>query len=140
MKSTTFINQIKILRGLILIYCICAIWFIFTPDSIPQVLRDAEREIDQPLFSIVDKTIVFFLYIRTILCIFLWKPTRLIFFLFLIAETSIIILSTLSGPAILSASDTLFDTIQTLSEGAIVIVLFLGNIHVKNNDKNNTEI
>ena len=118
-------GSLKLLRILIAVQVLIAVWFVFSPDLIPSLIRDAEMQNDQPLYETLDKLIVPLAYVETLLCLTLWWPTKIASWAYIIVAAAITLLSSFAGPMILSAIDGTFSDIQGLSSGAMLCILYL---------------
>ncbi|MDR1889529.1 MAG: hypothetical protein LBQ81_09180 [Zoogloeaceae bacterium] len=118
------LDTLKLLRISITIQVVVATWFIFSPDTVPDVIRRAEMENDRQLYAILDSIIVPLAHIHTLLCIALWWPTKLASWSYLAVAAAIAVLSSFAGPAIISAIDSLVSYIQVLASGATLCILY----------------
>jgi hypothetical protein len=118
-------NALLLLRITIAIQVIVAAWFTFSPDLLPDLIREAEMQNDQPLYEALDNIIVPLVHVQTILCIALWWPTRIAGWGYALATAAIAVLASFAGPAILSAIDAFLGYIQVLASGAMLCLLYL---------------
>jgi hypothetical protein len=121
-------HHLKLLRVLIVVYLLCAIWFKVTPDAVPDALRRAELLLDKPQYVFIDNTIVALLYARALLCALLWKPTRAIAWLFASVVAMIVALGGFAGTSLLAGVDTVIDTVQSMAMTAILTLLYVGGV------------
>ena len=125
--SETF-ESIRLLRVLVAVFLLCALWFKVAPDSLPGPFREAERLLDRPMYAHLDNITVVLLYARSLLCLLLCWPTRAVAWLFVAVEAVIISLGLFSGAMASSAVDGFVSGIQTLAEGAIIAILYVGGV------------
>jgi hypothetical protein len=130
--SETFEN-IRLLRALVAVFLLCALWFKVAPDSLPSSFREAERLLDRPMYAHLDNITVLPLYARSLLCLLLCWPTRSVAWLFIAVEAVIVSLGLFSGALASSAVDGFVSGIQTLAEGAIIAILYIGGIFGRRN-------
>ena len=121
-------NNLKFLRFMIAIQVFVAAWFLFSPDILPSLIKEAEMQNDQPLYETLDNIIVPLAHVQTLLCLALWWPTKLVSWAYLLDTIAIAALGLFAGPAILSAIDGLFGYVQVLASGALLSVLFLNRL------------
>lgn len=113
---------------MIAIQVFVAAWFLFSPDILPSLIKEAEMQNDQPLYETLDNIIVPLAHVQTLLCLALWWPTKLVSWAYLLDTIAIAALGLFAGPAILSAIDNLFGYVQVLASGALLSVLFLNRL------------
>lgn len=113
---------------MIIVQSLVTAWFYFSPDQVPAVLRQVELANDRALYETLDAIVIYFVYLQAAFCLALWWPTLTISWLYSLTTASIIILGALSGPAIFSALDGLFGSIQALATGAMLGILFTGDL------------
>lgn len=117
--------SLLLLRITVAIQVLVAAWFTFSPDLLPDLIREAEMQNDEPLYEALDNIIVPLVHIQTILCIALWWPTRIASWGYVLATAAIAVLGSFAGPAILSAIDAFLGYIQVLASGAMLCLLYL---------------
>ncbi len=122
------LNVLIFLRFMIAIQVFVAAWFLFSPDILPNLIKEAEMQNDQPLYETLDNIIVPLVHVQTLLCIALWWPTKMAGWIYAIVTIAIAALGSFAGPAILSAIDGLFGYIQVLASGAMLGVLYLNKL------------
>ena len=120
--------SLLLLRITVAIQVLVAAWFTFSPDLLPDLIREAEMQNDQPLYEALDSIIVPLVHVQTILCIALWWPTRIASWGYLLATAAIAVLGSFAGPAILSAIDAFLGYIQVLASGAMFCLLYLNRL------------
>lgn len=128
MTSNMPLNVLIFLRFMIAIQVFVAAWFLFSPDILPNLIKEAEMQNDQPLYETLDNIIVPLVHVQTLLCIALWWPTKMAGWIYAIVTIAIAALGSFAGPAILSAIDGLFGYIQVLASGAMLGVLYLNKL------------
>jgi hypothetical protein len=119
------LDTLKLLRITIAIQVLVAVWFIFSPDLLPNLIRKAEIQNDRPLYAALDSIIVPLAHIQTLLCITLWWPTKLASWGYVVVAAAVAVLGSFAGPALLSAIDGLFDYIQVLASGGMLCILYM---------------
>lgn len=122
------VRKINYVRAMIIVQSLVTAWFYFSPDQVPAVLRQVELANDRALYETLDAIVIYFVYLQAAFCLALWWPTLTISWLYSLTTASIIILGALSGPAIFSALDGLFGSIQALATGAMLGILFTGDL------------
>lgn len=118
-------DALSLLRVTITVQVLVALWFIFSPDLIPEVLSKAEMEIDRPIYATLDSVVVPLVHVQTVLCAALWWPTRLATWSYVLVAVTIAALGVFSGPSILSAIDGFFGYLQVLASGAMLCTLYV---------------
>ena len=122
------IENIVLLRVLIVVYILCAVWFKVAPDTLTESLRAVERSLDTPRQEELDNIVVVLLYARAALCILLWLPTRIIAWVFTLDALAIFGLGLFGLPSFMSPADSFFDGVQAMTIPAILTVLFVGGV------------
>ena len=122
------IENTVVLRALIVVYLICALWFKVVPDTLPESMRAIERSLDKPHYELLDNIMVALLYARALLCLLLWSPTRLVAWLFASVVMVMFGLGAFGGPSLMSPADSLVDGTQAMTVPAILTVLFIGGV------------
>jgi hypothetical protein len=122
------IDNIALLRALIVVYILCAVWFKVAPDTLSESLRAVERSLDTPRQEALDNAVVMLLYARAVLCILLWLPTRIVAWLFTVDAIAIFGLGLFGLPSFMSPADSFFDGIQAMTIPAIITILFIGGV------------
>lgn len=118
-------KSLSLLRILIVAQFVVTIWFVLSPDLLPEPIKQAERFNDQGSYAILDSLIVPLTYLQALLCLLIWKPTRIASYSYLVVTALIAGLGAFSGPAILSAIDALLGYLQVLASGGMLGVLWL---------------
>ena len=119
------LERVKFLRITVATQLLVAAWFIFSPDVLPDLIRNAEMQNDSPLYATLDRIIVPLAHFQTLLCIMLWWPTRLASWIYVLVTIAVAVLGSFAGPAILSAIDSLLGYIQVLASGAMLCILYI---------------
>lgn len=121
-------RSLRLLRSLLCLQLGVFLWFIFSPDGLPEILKSAERQISQGNSDIVDLCLIGTNYLQAFVCLLLFFPQRFsaFFYLILVGVTSV--LGLFSGPAMLSSLDAFFGYLQALSTGAVLVLLWLYEI------------
>ena len=127
MKTDTHLQWLKLLRVTIVVQTLGDAWFVFSPDLIPDVIREAEMKNDRPLYAILDSVIVPLIYIQNLLCLTLWWPSRIASWGYLVTGVFMMAISSFAGPMILSSIDGLLSSVQGLAAGAMVAILYMSN-------------
>lgn len=136
-EGTQVFKNIVLLRALISVYFLCAIWFKVAPDMLSESLRAVERSLDTPEYELLDGVVVPLLYARALFCLLLWSPSKIVAWLFALAELLIFGLGAFGGPIFMSPVDSLVDGIQAMSVTAILTILFIRGVfgHIDNRGK-----
>lgn len=122
------VRKVNYVRAMIIIQSLVTAWFYFSPDLVPEVLRQAELANDRPLYEMLDLIVIYLVYFQAAFCLALWWPTWTISWLYLLTTGLIILLGSFSGPALFSAIDGLFGSLQALATGAMLGILFTGDL------------
>ena len=125
MKTNMPSETLKLLRITIVIQLLVAAWFIFSPDVLPNVIKEAEMQNDQPIYETLDNIIVPLAHLQTLLCLLLWWPNKLTSWSYAIVIVAITGLGAFAGPSILSAIDSILGYIQVLATGGSLCLLYL---------------
>ena len=120
-------ESLRILRVTIIIQALVATWFVFSPDFVADVIRDAEMANDRPLYVILDSIIVPMTYFQSILCITLWWPSKIRSWTYLLTGMLLMALNLFAGPLILSSVDGFFSSLQELAAGVMIAILYFSN-------------
>ena len=120
-------ETLKLLRITIAIQLLVAAWFIFSPDVLPNIIKEAQMQNDQPIYETLDSIIVPLAHLQTLLCFLLWWPNKFTCWAFAIVLAAITGLGAFAGPSILSAIDGIFGYMQALATGGTLCLLYLHN-------------
>ena len=132
---------LKMLRALIVLQSLVTAWFFVAPDTIPQILSDAQMANDRPLYETLDNIIVPIWHLQAVLCIALWWPLRFTAIGYLACVLAVFALSIFAGPALLSDIDGTLSGIQGLASGAMLMLLYLGGFfHLSRNPADEHDI
>lgn len=112
------------LRTTVVLQTLASVWFWVAPDTLPQVLREAEMANDRPLYETIDNLIVPIAHLQTILCVLLWRPIKLTALGYLGCVILIFVLGTFAGSAVLADLDGTVSGIQGLASGAMIMLLY----------------
>ena len=118
-------KSIRFVRTLIITQLLVAVWFVLSPDILPEPIKDAERLTDRAIYAQLDTFIVWLVHAQSILCLLLWRPSKVAACAYLLVTTLIACLGAFSGPAILSAVDALLGYVQVLASGGMLGVLWI---------------
>lgn len=118
-------KSIRFVRTLIITQLLVAVWFVLSPDVLPAPIKDAERLTDRAIYAQLDIFIVWLVHVQSILCLLLWRPSKVAACAYLLVTTLIAGLGVFSGPAILSALDALLGYVQVLASGGMLGVLWI---------------
>ncbi|WP_156919333.1 hypothetical protein [Azovibrio restrictus] len=91
----------------------------------PATIQEAERLTDGEIFAKIDTYIILMAHAQSVSCLFLWCPSRIVAYTYLLTTTVIAVLGVFSGPAILSALDAFFGYVQVLASGGMLGVLWI---------------
>jgi hypothetical protein len=126
-------DALKILRVAIVIQLFIAAWFVFSPDILPELIKQAEMQNDQPIYATLDTIIVPLAHLQTLLCALLWWPKKFTSWAYLAVIVTINVLGAFAGPSILSAIDSVFNYVQVLASGTLLGILYLYKFFSINN-------
>ena len=80
---------------------------------------------DREIYAQLDAFIVWLAHTQSVLCLLLWRPSRMVVYIYLLVTTVIAGLGVFSGPAILSALDAFLGYVQVLASGGMLGVLWV---------------
>lgn len=124
MQSAIPFEHLRLLRTLVVICLLCALWFKLAPDTLSHELRAFEQSYYKAHYKLFDLAVVILLYVRALLLLLLWRPMRLTAWLLVVVEAAIFGITAFSGPALLSPIDEIIGGIQAMSITAIITLLF----------------
>ena len=135
LERTQTIKNIVLLRALVAVYLLCAIWFRVAPDTLSESLRAVERALDTPEYESLDSVVVPLLFARSFFCLLLWSPTRIVAWLFALSELLVFGFGAFGGPIFMSPADSVVDGVQAMSVTAILTILFIDGVFGRTNKR-----
>jgi len=82
------VRKVNYVRAMIIIQSLVTAWFYFSPDRVPEVLRQAELANDRPLYEMLDLIVICLVYFQAAFCLALWWPTWTISWLYLLSRNT----------------------------------------------------
>jgi hypothetical protein len=123
---------LTMLRVTVVLQILASLWFLFVPDTLPSIIREAEMANDRPLYQVIDSAIVPIIYVQAILCLLLWWPRKFTALAYLGCVLLILVLGMFAGPAIVSDIDGVIGGVQALASGAMIMLLYQAGLFSTN--------
>jgi len=118
-------RKLVVVRISVILHVLASAWFFVAPDFLPDVLIDAERLVERPVFLHSDVVLVVLSYLQTIVSVFMWRPNRGAAALYFAVTLSLVIVGALSSPSQVSAIDASIGHLQTLASGVLIAIFLL---------------
>lgn len=112
-------------RFLVCVQVFVFIWFVFSPDLLPSLLKDAEAFVDKEAYAFVDNILLTLSFLQVFLCLTLWWPKKSVCLVYLIVTVLMAGLGLFSGPAVMSSIDAFVGYFQVMASGAMLAVLWV---------------